>query len=170
MNIYDWATKWHISQECFRELLATATYEASTSEAGASESRVQSLVRLEAAQHGVHLFRNNVGGGSIVDTDNLCDTCMQRARPSFIRWGLANDSKRINDAVKSADLIGWRTVSITSAHVGTLMAQFVSREIKSGEWTAGHKMTKREQAQIEWANLVNSNGGDAAIVNGTGSL
>lgn len=59
-----------------------------------TESKLQSLVRMECARRGWHVWRNNVG--VLVDA---------RGRP--IRYGLANDSTALNAALKSADLIGW---------------------------------------------------------------
>src|SRR5690606_41624588 len=57
----------------------------------AGEARVQSLVRSEAAQAGVWLTRNTVGAFMDPDTGRL------------FRYGLANESKAQNQAIKSAD-------------------------------------------------------------------
>lgn len=120
-----------------------------------SESAVQSLVRLEAARKGVRLFRNNVG--ALIDS---------RGVP--IRYGLANDSKAANAAMKSADLIGWRTIIIEAHMVGQCVAQFVSRECKHVGWH--YKGDERERAQLAWAQLVATSGGDAAFCTGEGTL
>lgn len=121
-----------------------------------SENYVQSLVRLEAGRKGLKLWRNNVGVLTNAET----------GQP--VRYGLANDSKQLNASIKSGDLIGWRPVAITSAMVGTKIAQFVSRECKRPNWSfAG---TDREKAQLRWAEVVNADGGDAAFCIGEGSL
>lgn len=122
---------------------------------GDSEAAVQSAVRLEAAAKGVRLFRNNVGA--------LKDT---RGVP--VRYGLANDSKQLNEVIKSGDLVGWRPVLIGPAHVGTTIAQFVSRECKEPGWR--YTGEGREVAQLAWAELVTVGGGDAAFCTGTGTL
>ena len=121
-----------------------------------SESYVQSLVRLEAGRKGLKLWRNNVGVLTNAET----------GQP--VRYGLANDSKALNQKIKSGDLIGWRSIIITPAHVGTKLAQFVSRECKKPAWT--YSGTEREQAQLRWAEVVNSDGGNACFVTGEGSL
>lgn len=120
------------------------------------EARVQSLVRLEAAQTGVWLTRNNVGATVDPDTGRL------------IRYGLANESKQQNQRVKSADLIGFRKRVILAADVGTVIAQFVSRECKAEGWR--YTGTGREAAQAAWRDFINTNGGDAAFVSGPGSF
>jgi hypothetical protein len=120
-----------------------------------SEAYAQSQVRLEAPTKGVTLFRNNVG----VLTDI-------NGRP--VRFGLANDSKQLNEVLKSSDLIGWRPVLITPEHVGRTLAQFVSRECKAPGWK--YTGTDRERAQKAWLDLVAAAGGDSAFATGPGTL
>ena len=121
-----------------------------------SESNAQAMVRLEASRKGKLLFRNNVGAGTIMESN------------SFLRWGLANDSKAVNTKLKSGDLIGIQPVLITQAHVGQVIGQFLSREIKAPGWK--YTGSDREKAQVRWAELILARGGDAAIVTGPGSL
>jgi hypothetical protein len=109
-----------------------------------SEARIQSAVRLEAARKGYRLWRNNKGAGSILDP--------RTGRTSFLRWGLANDSKAVSDTWASADLIGWSPTG-----------QFVSVELKA----PGGRVSK---AQENWAALVRAGGGMALIVNQEGML
>lgn len=126
-----------------------------------SEALVQSLVRLEAPRRGVRLWRNNVGV--------LRD---EGGRP--VRYGLANDSRQLNEHIKSADLIGWRRRLITPADVGCVIAQIVSRECKPADWTpcgpGSVALFAREEAQRRWAALINADGGDACFVTGEGTL
>lgn len=121
-----------------------------------SEARVQSLVRIEAAQAGVWLTRNNVG--AFVDPNSN----------RLIRYGLANESKQQNQQIKSADLIGFRKRVILPSDVGTVIAQFVSRECKAEGWQ--YKGNGRESAQARWRDFINTNGGDAAFASGPGSF
>ncbi len=122
---------------------------------GESEAEVQKRIRLEAPRKGVILWRNNVG-------------VLRDERGVPIRFGLANDTKRLNESVKSGDLIGWRPIIITPAHVGHRIAQFVSRECKHEGWT--YSGTEHEQAQLKWATAVITDGGDACFASGEGTL
>lgn len=158
--LHQWAIKWGVRVEALQDLqlqLGTLTLpEAATSAGPAkSEAWAQSAVRMEAGQKGVKLWRNNVGA--------LLDKAGR-----LVRYGLANDSEQLNAVIKSADLVGWRPLTVTPAHVGQRVAQFVSREIKEPGWQ--YTGTPREQAQLSWANLVNAAGGDARFCSGPGSL
>ena len=152
MILDEWAAKWSVDTDALYDLrfqmgIAHMPMPELLGKTG-SEVRQQSLVRIAAAQSGVWLTRNNVGA--------LLD---DRGVP--VRYGLANESKAQNEAVKSADLIGIRPVLIRPQHVGHLIGQFVSREIKHEGWT--WKGDKHEQAQLAWAKFVLSKGGDASI-------
>lgn len=159
-HIHDWAARHRVSPFALLDLLDTLAAgmygpQVAPPAEVSSEAGVTSLVRLEAKRKGVLLFRNQVGA-------------MQDATGRVVRYGLANDSKAMNETLKSGDWIGIRPVLITDAHVGTVIGQFVSREIKRAGW----KFTGsgREGAQANWANLITSKGGDAAFAAGEGSL
>lgn len=158
-SIYTWAIKHGIPHSAIADLLSIfgmngAECETETT-AKSNESFVQVEVRLEAARRGVRLFRNNVGA-------------LKDMRGVPVRFGLANDSKKLNEVIKSADLIGWRPVTITQAHVGQRIAQFVSRECKARGWT--YTGDAHEKAQMAWLELVTAGGGDAKFTTGEGSL
>lgn len=155
MNLIDWSRKWGLPGEAMRELLAGTGIDSTPGTNGTPEGDVQNLVRLEASKKGLRLWRNN-NGACYDDTGR------------FIRYGLANDSKRVNDVLKSSDLIGIRPVLITQEKVGTTIGQFVAREVKRGGWK--YAGTKRELAQFNFIKLVASLGGDAAFTNREGSL
>jgi hypothetical protein len=156
MTLDDWALRWGISPAALLDLrtvmgVAHAPDIASAAGQAGSESRMQSLVRIDAAKQGVWLTRNNVGV--------LLD---MTGRP--VRYGLANESKAQNLQVKSADLIGIKPVLIGPQHVGQVIGQFVSRECKHEGWT--YRGDAHERAQLAWANFVMSKGGDAAFTTG----
>lgn len=159
MTLHTWALHWRISPAALQDLqirlgLLTPLPPDNTP-AGRSEAYVQSAVRLEASQKGMRLFRNNVG--VLIN---------EAGRP--VRFGLANDSPAMNDALKSGDLIGIRRVVITQQHVGYAIGQFVSRECKPEGWQ--FTGSEREVAQQAWMNLVVSLGGDAAFATKVGTL
>ncbi len=159
MNLDAWAAQYDVSPAALLALRALMGVDGAAvvtlaGEAG-SESRQQSLVRIDAAQNGVWLTRNNVGA--------LLDV---RGVP--VRYGLANESKAQNAAVKSADLIGIRSIIVGPQHIGRLIGQFVSREVKHEGWK--YRGDEHEVAQLKWCNFVLSKGGDAAFVTGPGSF
>ncbi len=158
MNMEQWAQKWNIPAAAMAEMRAgmgMIEAEIEVPQNKKLEAYTQSLVRLEAPEKGVKLWRNNVG--VLMDING---------RP--VRFGLLNDSKAVNEVTKSSDLIGFRPLRIRPDMVGTLVAQFVARECKKPDWH--YVGDAREQAQVRFLNLVASNGGDAAFTTGAGSL
>lgn len=161
MTLDQWIIRWGIPAAAARELAdVLGSNDAAPPPVDpamlGSEARVQSLVRIEAAQNGYWLTRNNVGVLPNPET----------GRP--VRYGLANESPQQNQAVKSADLIGFRKRLIVPSDVGIVIAQFVSRECKAEGWKFSGK--GREKAQAAWRDFINSNGGDAAFASGPGSF
>ena len=158
-SVIQWAIRHQVSQQALQELRSVwgdlPVHLPVIGHDSRTEAYTQSLVRLEAAKKGVTLWRNNVG--SLLDS---------RGVP--VRYGLANDTKRLNETVKSGDLLGWRPVLITPAHVGSTIGQFVSRECKRPNWK--YSGDAHEQAQLKWAQAVISGGGDAAFCSGEGTL
>ena len=116
------------------------------------ESEIQAQVRLKASSLGWHLWRNNVG-------------VLLDSRGVPIRYGLANDSKLVNRAVKSGDLVGIRPLLITADMVGRTMGQFVSVECKRKGWTYNPD-DAHEAAQMRWAEMVMLAGGSALFTTG----
>ncbi len=158
MILDTWAKHWGVSHAALNDLRKTLGLLGGTVGTGVgfhSEAGVQSAVRQEASRVGARLWRNNVGA-------------TYTPQGAFIRYGLANDSANVNKSMKSADLIGIKPVLITSRHVGFTIGQFVSREVKHPGWR--YTATERETAQLNWAELILSMGGDACFVTGTGSL
>ena len=155
-NLHDWARKWGLSVECLRDLQITlGTYTPPLAPeapgVGKSEAWAQSALRIEASRKGVKLFRNNVGA-------------LKSKEGRLVRFGLGNDSEKINEVLKSGDLIGPKPVLIEQWHVGHIFGQFASREVKYPGWQ--YTGTDREVAQLNWINLINSCGGDAAFATG----
>jgi hypothetical protein len=59
-------------------------------------------------------------------------------------------------------------VLIAQSHVGHVFGQFMSREIKAPGWQFSGN--PHELAQQNWANLINSLGGDACFANSSGTI
>jgi hypothetical protein len=163
VTFLEWVIKWRVPPEALKELRDTSMY-FGASEDTTPEAGVQRDLRLEAARLGKLLFRNNRGAGRM-ESGN------------FVRYGLANDSKKLGDVVKSADLIGLETLFVTMEMVleaialglpGYKVGRFLSVEAKAGDWK--YSGTLEEIAQEKWAYAINSAGGRALITNRTGVL
>ena len=126
-----------------------------------SESRNQQDIRLRAAQQGGVLWRNNVGATPAREP-HRCPHCGTRSEilRTPVRYGLANDSHKLNSRIKSADLIGITPVIIAGQRVGV----FTSIEVKREGWE--YTGTGREPAQLAWADLVRRFGGLASFETG----
>jgi hypothetical protein len=116
-----------------------------------SEAAVQNNVRLANAQRGTILWRNNVG-------------TLPDARGIPVRFGLANDSKKLNDVCKSSDLIGIEAITIMPEHIGAVIGRFVALECKKSDWKYAN--TPCEQAQANFINIINAHGGRASFTTG----
>ncbi len=99
-----------------------------------TEQQIQQHIRLTCSTGSTRLFRNNTG--------TLRD---QHGRP--VQFGLCKGS---------ADLIGWRTVTITPEMVGTQVAVFLSIEVK----TATGRLRPEQQ---QWLDAVDAAGGIAGV-------
>lgn len=157
MTINEWAIKHGVSFDAVEDLrrLYGMSYTPPNQSGDKSESAVQVDVRLEASEKGLRLWRNNVG-------------VLLDARGVPVRYGLANESKQMNSKIKSSDLIGVRPVRIEPRHVGSVIGQFVAREIKPEYWN--YSGNAHEIAQLKFLELVLSMGGDAAFANKRGTL
>jgi hypothetical protein len=100
----------------------------------ASEQTIQQHIRLTCSTGNTRLFRNNTG--------TLKD---QNGRP--VSFGLCKGS---------ADLIGWKRVTVTPDMVGTQVAVFTSIEVK----TATGRLRPEQQ---QWLDAVLSAGGIAGV-------
>lgn len=142
-----WAQAWRIPDAALVDLrtqLAAMCLPANVATTRGSEAGAQQALRLEAAEKGILLWRNNSGA-------------LQDAEGRWVRYGLCNDSKQLNERYKSADLIGIRPGG-----------QFVAREIKAPGWR--YTGTPREEAQQRWLEMVRAAGGDAQFATGRGTL
>jgi len=120
-----------------------------------TESNIMRLIQLALSKAGVKIFRNNQGvawiGASKKFTTRQTvnvqagDVLIQNAR--ILHAGLC---------VGSSDLIGWKTITVTTEMVGTKIAVFVGCEVKN----ASGRATKE---QIAFINVLNESGGRGFI-------
>jgi len=151
-----WQQRWNIPDKAVQELREMLDQTTHLDTSAQNEQAVQNDLRLEASQHGARLWRNNVGAFK-TDTG------------SWVRYGLCNDSTTVNKRIKSADLIGIRPITVGPHDVGRVIGQFVSREVKAPDWKYSPNDAHTE-AQLRWAELISSLGGDACFVNGRGVI
>jgi hypothetical protein len=156
VSISEWAAKWGVSQTALDDLRRTLhPYCPPAPKEARLEAESSAVVRIEASRKGKRLWRNNVG-------------VMLDERGMPVRYGLANESEKMNKVIKSSDLIGIQPILITYQHVGATIGQFVSREMKRPGWVFSG--TEREVAQRNWLELILAFGGDAAFATGEGTL
>lgn len=152
-----WAADWGISPTAIADL-ARRFVPKEIRPSGGSEAAAQVDVRLEASRLGKRLFRNNVGAYDA------------RFPPSpGTRWGLANETKAMNERLKSSDLIGIEPVLILQSHVGQVIGRFVAREIKVPGWTYNPN-DDHQAGQLRFMQLISGYGGNACFATGEGTL
>lgn len=131
MTFAEWCDRWRIPPDAVRQLMTLYRNDDVTPGSG-SESVVQSALRIEAARLGHALWRNN--SGAMIDNEGR-----------MVRYGLGNDSQRLNKVWKSSDLIG-----IT-------FGRFTAVEVKAPGWRG--PSTDHEKAQAAFLANVNALGG-----------
>lgn len=116
------------------------------------ESTGAKRIRLKSSYDGNVLWRNNVG---VLFNDS----------GTPVRYGLCNDSKEMNRQIKSGDLIGITTITITPEMVGHKLGVFTSIETKHSTWVYGQvkRDAPHEQAQAKFAQIVRDAGGFAGF-------
>jgi hypothetical protein len=81
------------------------------------ENKATEDVKLRAAMYNATLMRNNTGVAYTKD-----------GRPVF--FGLGNEGKKSNDSIRTSDLVGWTTITVTPEMVGKQVAVFTAPEVK----------------------------------------
>ncbi len=148
-ELQEWQQRHGVSVSAMTELLTLLAMppDAPRGTSTRSEAAGQSEIRLAATQWGGVLWRNNVG---VWDDDGVP-----------VRYGLANDSAKLNKKVKSSDLIGMLPMIIGQEHVGKMLAVFCAIECKRAAWKWGGNL--REVAQQRFHNIVKASGGVAGF-------
>lgn len=117
------------------------------------ENSVAQRVQLEAARLNVLTMRNNVGA---------CEDATGR----FIRYGLMNESAKVNKEIKSSDLIGITPVQAYVEGIGwTVLGVFTAIETKASDWKF-RPSDDRAVAQAKFHEIVKQHGGFAGFATG----
>lgn len=158
MSFEDWARRHPQAAADLIQTLNGMPWPMPEEAAGKSEAWAQQNQRFLIARGGGMSWRNNVGA-----TPAKCPECNAPHQP--IRFGLANDSAKLNEKIKSSDLIFAVPRKIRPQDVGTTIAQFGGMECKPPGWKYTGK--GREPAQAAWLALINKLGGFACFTTGS---
>lgn len=143
MTLDEWAQRWNLPQQAMNELYLLYVPPANNQPiADMGETAAQSRIRLAATRRGVMLWRNNSGA-------------VESADGRHVRYGLANDSQRLNEHLKSSDLIGITPITWQGRKFGL----FTAIECKRPGWKKPENA--RDRAQAAFLTLVTSLGGVA---------
>lgn len=119
-----------------------------------TEAQLLSEVRIQAPKYGSFLMRNNSGVFVNQKTN----------RP--IRFGLGNDSSRLNSKFKSSDLIG---ITPRRCECGRIHGIFTALEIKKPKWKFD-KNNNVHVGQNNFLNKIRENGGLCAFITSMNDL
>ena len=143
MNLYDWAVKWGVSQAAIDDLAVCFNPQFEPVQGGMTEAILQATLRVEAVKLTSSLWRNN--RGAMLDKDDR-----------LVRYGLANDSSRLDKVFKSSDLIGITPVTWYGRKFGV----FTAVECKAPQWEFSPN-DERAVAQRNFLAAVQAAGGIA---------
>jgi hypothetical protein len=149
MTYEEWAMRWALPPQAIQELmLITARTQEPLS--GHSEEVVAAECRLELGKHGIITMRNNVG---VLEDIN--------GRP--VRYGLCNETKAMNQALKSSDDILAIPYVVKPHDVGRTIGRIGGLEYKKRNWVFTGQ--GREAAQSNFHRMLNSIGGIGLFAN-----
>lgn len=149
-ELSEWAERFNIGPDALFSLYGILTAPLGSSELAPyekmPEKHVQDALRVVAgAREHTYLWRNNVGATQTPDG-------------RMIRYGLCNESKKLNQRFKSSDLIGGTPIVVTPEMVGKRVMVFTAVEVKKADWKPGSD-TQRERGQLRFINAVRAAGG-----------
>ena len=113
------------------------------------ETELTKIVQQKAFLEGNVLWRNN--SGAMIDKTGR-----------LVRFGLGNESKKVNDYFKCPDLVGIKTITITQEMIGKKIGVFYAKECKKPGWK--YKGNDHEKAQKRFIDEINSRGGEADFI------
>lgn len=116
------------------------------------EEKANQDVRLRVTSWGMRMFRNNSG-------------VLMNPNGVPVRFGLGNESKKINKVLKSPDLVGVYELEITPEMVGKKVAVFSGIEVKKKGFKEkeNYNENSREFGQNNFIKLIKKFGGLAGF-------
>lgn len=149
MTYEEWAIRWALPPQAIQELreITSVTQDPLS---GHSEEVVAAECRLALGKHGIITMRNNVG---VLEDVN--------GRP--VRYGLCNETKPMNQAMKSSDDILIIPYVVKPHDVGRTIGRFGALEYKKRNWVFSGR--GREGAQSNFHRMVAAAGGVGLFAN-----
>lgn len=120
------------------------------------ESDVQQFIQIDGVQYGCQLLRNNSGA-------------LKDAKGRWVRFGLGNISKKHSDKIKSSDLFGVTSITVTQDMVGKTLAVATAVEVKEPGWKR-NVSDPHENAQEAFLQWIRQLGGFAGFANSVESF
>lgn len=114
-----------------------------------SEKTILNHLQLLMSKLGGRIFRQNTGSAWQGETFRLKNGDLLIKNPRPVNFGLCKGS---------SDLIGFIPIKINHSHLNKTLAVFTGIEVKTGS-------LKPTKEQINWHNMVKSNGGISVITN-----
>lgn len=154
MTFDEWSTRWALPPEAIRELqlITAATCQPISTH---SEAAVASECRLAMGNRGILTMRNNVG-------------VLQDVNGTPVRFGLCNENKQMNKAIKSSDDICVIPYVVKPQDVGRKFGIIAGVEYKKKNWVFTGE--GRERAQLDFHRLLNAVGGVGIFANSAQSV
>lgn len=154
MTLEDWQKLWALPAIAIQQLqeLTAAT---STPSDERSESFAASECRLALSHYKVIQMRNNVG-------------VLEDVNGTPVRYGLCNETKQMNQVMKSSDDVNILPYVVKPQDVGRKLGIFLGVEHKKPNWVYTGK--GRETAQLTFQRMVRSAGGVALFANSAKGL
>lgn len=122
-----------------------------------SEKNIQSEIALAVSQAGARVFRNNTGVALAISAGTAWGAAVQKCIAYVGKLGFKASPIKYGLCEGSADLIGWRTVTVTPAMVGKPVALFLALEVKTKTGTP-------TEEQVNFLLRVREAGGLAGVV------
>lgn len=173
MNYQEWQTRY---PEAAAALASVVFAPVDAPNNSLTEQAVQQECRFLGAGQGMWLLRNNSGAftdkvklppGVPRSPANILAAIVKKYKG--LRWGLGNDSSKINAVMKSPDLVGGTEFIIPPHWVGRKVCVATFIEVKDPDWSYNPK-DAHQAAQAACMNKVIAMGGLAGFVTNAAQL
>lgn len=168
MDYNEWASRWPQAAAEFEWMMAVD--EPAPGAKTGPEARAQQEIRMAIAKAGGLAWRNNVGA-TPAKRFYTCAHCGFTGAVSSqpVRYGICNDSPKLNAVMKSSDLVGVVPITITPDMVGSTVGQAGFWECKRPGWQFNPN-DAHSLAQANFISLVQRYGARAMFTTGANRI